>query len=229
MNFENVVLPQEKEFKSKVDVVFVIDNSQSMDSVKEEVKANIKNLVNKLKNENIEYNVGFVFYGHDDIYVKHLTDNIEEFLGSFKEVQSKDTGWNEFTLPAIDLACDMKWRDGAHRYIVIFTNEDIFGGYEPDEQIAKFDWILEKLKNLNIKVFYIGEDCDYYRKFKELPDSMYIVTKDFDNLDFTSLFDSMAKNISKSSIKKFESNDNVEKDIFDVRDYSTFMVRVFDI
>jgi uncharacterized protein YegL len=58
---------------------------------------------------------------------------------------------------------------------------------------------------------------------------MYIVTKDFKNLDFSELFNSMAKSISQSSIRKFESDDNVEKDIFNVRDFSTFMVRVFDI
>ena len=150
-------------------------------------------------------------------------------MESFKEVQTKETGWNEFTLPAIDLACDMKWRDGAHRYVVIFTNEDIYGGYDSDSQIEYFDSVLEKLQKMNVKVFYIGEDCDYYRKFKELPNSMYIVTKDFKNLDFEELFDSMGRSISQSSVKKFESDDDVEKDIFNVRDFSTFMVRVFDI
>ena len=177
--FENITLPKEEKIKSKADIVFVIDNSQSMDPVKEEVKKHIKNFVNKLKNDDVESRLGFVFYGHDAIYVKHFTDSVDEFIEAFKEVQNKDTGWNEFTLPAIDLACDMEYRDGAHRYIVIFTNEDIYGGYEADEQIAKFDWLLEKLKKLNIKIFYIGEDCDYYRKFKELPNSMYIVTKKF--------------------------------------------------
>ncbi|QCI27620.1 vWA domain-containing protein [Caminibacter pacificus] len=229
MGFENITLPQEESIKRKADVVFVIDNSGSMGPVKDEVKKHIKDLVNKLEKEDVESRLGFVFYGHDAIYVKHFTDDVDEFLESFKEVQTKDTGWNEFTLPAIDLAADLDWREGAHRYIVIFTNEDIYGGYESDEQIAKFDWLLEKLKKLNIKVFYIGEDCDYYRKFKELPNSMYIVTKDFKNLDFKELFDSMAKSISQSSVKKFESDDNVEKDIFNVRDFSTFMVRVFDI
>jgi uncharacterized protein YegL len=227
--FENITLPKEEKIKSKADIVFVIDNSQSMDPVKEEVKKHIKNFVNKLKNDDVESRLGFVFYGHDAIYVKHFTDSVDEFIEAFKEVQNKDTGWNEFTLPAIDLACDMEYRDGAHRYIVIFTNEDIYGGYEADEQIAKFDWLLEKLKKLNIKIFYIGEDCDYYRKFKELPNSMYIVTKNFKNLDFSELFNSMAKSISQSSVRKFESDDNVEKDIFNVRDFSTFMVRVFDI
>ncbi len=229
MNFENITLPQEEEIKSKADIVFVIDNSESMEPVKEEVKKHINSLVEKLREENVESRLGFVFYGHDAIYVKHLTDNVEEFLKAFKEVQTKDTGWDEFTLPAIDLAADLEWREGAHRYIVIFTNENIYGGYDPDAQIEYFDDVLEKLKKKNIKVFYIGEDCDYYRKFKELPNSMYIVTKDFKNLDFKELFDSMARSISQSSIKKFESDDNVQKDIFNVRDFSTFMVRVFDI
>ena len=229
MNFENITLPQEEEIKSKADIVFVIDNSESMEPVKEEVKKHINSLVEKLREENVESRLGFVFYGHDAIYVKHLTDNVEEFLKAFKEVQTKDTGWDEFTLPAIDLAADLEWREGAHRYIVIFTNENIYGGYDPDAQIEYFDDVLEKLKKKNIKVFYIGEDCDYYRKFKELPNSMYIVAKDFKNLDFKELFDSMARSISQSSIKKFESDDNVQKDIFNVRDFSTFMVRVFDI
>jgi uncharacterized protein YegL len=229
MGFENITLPQEEEIKSKADIVFVIDNSQSMDSVKDEVKKYIKDLVRKLKKENVESRLGFVFYGHDAIYVKHFTDSVDEFLEAFKEVQTKETGWNEFTLPAIDLAADLEWREGAHRYVVIFTNEDIYGGYDPDAQIEYFDDVFEKLKKKNIKVFYVGEDCDYYRKFKELPNSMYIVTKDFKNLDFEELFDSMGRSISQSSVKKFESDDDVEKDIFNVRDFSTFMVRVFDI
>jgi len=229
MSFENITLPQEEEIKSKADIVFVIDNSQSMDPVKEEVKKHVKNLVEKLDKENVDSRLGFVFYGHDEIYVKHFTDNVDEFLESFKEVQSKDTGWNEFTTPAIDLAADLEWREGAHRYIIVFTNEDIYGGYDPDSQIEHFDSVLEKLQKMNIKVFYVGKDCDYYRKFKDLPNSMYIVTKDFKNLDFKELFDSMAKSISQSSVKKFESDDNVQKDIFNVRDFSIFMVRVFDI
>jgi len=229
MSFEDIKLPENQELKYKADIVFVIDNSQSMDPVKQEINRHIEKFTEQLQNKNVNYRIGFVFYGHDVILLKHLTEDVNEFINSLEKAKSADTGWNEFTLPALDLAADFNWRKNSHRYIVVFTNEDIYGGYEADEQVAKFDWLLEKLKKLNIKVFYIGAECDYYKRFKDIPGSFYMTTKDFKDIDFDELFDSIVKSISQSCMKKFESNDTVDKDIFNVRDFSTFMVKVIDL
>jgi len=64
--------------------------------------------------------------------------------------------------------------------------------------------------------------------FQDLPGSLYIVTENFNDIDFDDLFNVFGKSIS-ANVEKLNIDNKVEKDIFNVRDFSTFMVRVFEI
>ena len=145
---------QKTSTKGKVDIVFVIDVSGSMMPVIEGVRNNVITFVDSLRdnaNNQIDYRLGLVLENCDTFWIKDFTKSIDEFRSILENMNS--TWSNEFTLPAIDIAADFDWDKNRHKFIIIFTDEDIKEGCEPEYQLSKYDELIDKLnkkKNKNI-------------------------------------------------------------------------------
>jgi uncharacterized protein YegL len=205
--------------KNKVDIVFVIDNSGSMGDVIEGVKNHITIFVNSLEqnaSNKVDYRIGFVMHGNDKILVKRFTDSAAEFQQAIIETKQYKTGWNEFGLPAIDIAADFPWDEKRHKFIIIFTDESTEGGHDPQFQLSKFDLLLSKLETLRTKIYYLGVDAEDYRRFKEVPGTYYEPNDTFDHVDFSELLNKIGKSVSQASGVSLQGGQNkVEKDLYD--------------
>ena len=209
--------------KNKVDIVFVIDNSGSMSSVIEGVKKHIDTFVTSLEtnaNKQIDFRIGFVMHGNEMILVKDFTNSVADFRQAMENTKNYDTGYDEFGLPAIDIAADFPWEEKRHKFVIIFTDEDVTGGHWSDEQLAKFPELLSKLEALRIKIYYLGVDSENYREFKKVPGTYYEPNEDFESVDFSSLLEKIGKSVSQASGVALQGGGRgFVKDIYNVESY----------
>jgi len=211
--------------KNHVDIAFVVDNSQSMNSVKDGIKRYINDFADTLAHGtgvDIDFRIGFVLHGHEKILIRQFTDDVEAFKSALINATDRhDTGWNEFGLPALDVAADFPWQKKRHKFILFFTDEGVGGGDKPDVQIAKFDELLTKLEELRVKLYFYGPDTQEYRHFQRVPGTEYNPTENFDNLDFSEILNSIAKSVSVSSSSPLDGSQNmgVQKDLYDIDSY----------
>lgn len=209
--------------KNKVDIVFVIDNSGSMSSVIEGVKNHINTFVTSLEsnaNNKVDYRIGFVMHGNEAILVKDFTTSTADFTNAMQDTKKYNTGFDEFGLPAIDIAADFAWEDRRHKFVIIFTDESTKYGREPQYQLSKFPQLLSKLETLKIKIYYLGVDADDYREFKKIPGTYYEPNDTFEHVDFSDLLNKIGKSVSQASGASLQGGQNsVSKDIYDVKSY----------
>ena len=207
--------------KNKVDIVFVIDNSGSMSDVIEGVKNHINTFVTSLEknaNNKVDYRIGFVMHGSEKILVKEFTTSAIDFQQSMQNTKNHDTGWNEFGLPALDIAADFPWEDKRHKFIIIFTDESTHSGHDTSFQLSKFDQLLSKLETLRTKIYYLGVDAEDYQRFKEVPGTYYEPNDTFEHVDFSELLNKIGKSVSQASGAGLQGGQNsVAKDLYDVK------------
>jgi len=209
--------------KNRVDIVFVIDNSGSMSSVIEGVKKHIDTFVTSLEtnaNKQIDFRIGFVMHGNERILVKNFTDSVADFKQAMERTRQYETGWDEFGLPAIDIAADFPWEEKRHKFVIIFTDEDVNGGHLPDIQLEKFPELLSKLEALRIKIYYLGVDSTNYREFKKIPGTYYEPNDDFESVNFSRLLEKIGKSVSQASGVALQGgNKGFAKDLYNAKNY----------
>ena len=211
--------------KNHVDICFVVDNSVSMNNVINGIKSYINQFADMLANGtgvDIDFRIGFVLHGHEKILVRQFTDDVEAFKSALiNATQRHDTGWDEFGLPALDVAADFPWQEKRHKFILFFTDEGVEGGDKPDVQMAKFDELLTKLEELRVKLYFYGPDTQEYRHFQRVPGTEYNPTDNFDSLDFSEILNSIAKSVSVSSSSPLDGSQSmgVQKDLYDINSH----------
>lgn len=233
--FDNIVFDgaqSEATSKNHVDICFVIDNSGSMISVIDGIKRYINQFADTLAHGtgvDIDFRIGFVLHGHEKILIRQFTDDVEAFKSALiNATQKHDTGWDEFGLPALDVAADFPWQKKRHKFILFFTDEgvgtDLNGrgaGHNPHFQMSKFDELLTKLEELRVKLYFYGPDTQEYRHFQRVPGTEYNPTIDFNNLDFAEILNSIAKSVSVSSSSPLDGSQSmgVQKDLYDINSH----------
>lgn len=212
---------QKASTKNKVDIVFVVDISGSMEPVIEGVKENINKFVNSLKdnvNNPIDYRLGLVLENCETFYIKDFTTSIDEFKNALNQFSA--TEYDEFTLPAIDMAADFPWDENRHKFIIIFTDEDVETGCNPEVQLEKYDMLIDKLNSLHIKLYYLGIHSDNYEKLKLVNDTYYEPHEDYNSVDFSELLIKVAKSVSQSSNTNLQkTKSSYPKDIYNVKKF----------
>jgi hypothetical protein len=208
--------------KNHVDICFVVDNSVSMDSVKEGIKMHINEFADTLAHGtgvDIDFRIGFVLHGQEKILIRQFTDDVEAFKSALiNATERHDTGWDEFGLPALDVAADFPWQKKRHKFILFFTDEGVGGGHDPQFQMSKYDELLSKLEELRTKLYFYGPDTTEYRHFQRVPGTEYNPTEDFENLDFSKILNSIAKSVSVSSSSPLDGSQSmgVQKDLYEI-------------
>jgi len=151
--------------KGVADVVFVIDRSGSMEPFIDALRDVINDFFDKMQKEDgVDARIGLIGQTGEEFIIKNFTKNTNEMKNALAQFTPMG---NEFTLPAIDWAADFPWDTTrkAHRIIVVITDEPLETGSEPDFQRSKMEELVQKLKDLKIKVLYFGYPCPEYRDF----------------------------------------------------------------
>lgn len=211
--------------KNHVDIAFVVDNSVSMNNVINGIKMYINDFADTLAHGtgvDIDFRIGFILHGHEKILIRQFTDDVEAFKSALMNATDRhDTGWNEFCLPALDVAADFPWQKKRHKFILFFTDEGVGGGHNPDFQMSKYDELLSKLEDLKVKIYFYGPDTTEYRHFQRVPGTEYNPTEDFKNIDFSKILNSIAKSVSVSSSSPLDGSQEigVQKDLYDINSH----------
>ena len=227
---KKIVIKQQpkRKLKGVADIVFVIDNSRSMRKFINELRSRINDFINTVGSNPqlswLDYRLGIVCATVKKekasympyFYELNFTSNIEEFK---KALGNIPLGGNEFTLPAIDRALDFPWRK-ATRIVIVFTDETIDTGYDPEYQKRQFPLLRKKIKNLHITLFLIAPKCKEYEELATLPKSIVSFLKDkkdFEDLSFiNTVLQFMGKTVSQSLVTDYKSQEVLNKEIYPI-------------
>ncbi len=192
---------QQQHIKGVADVVFVLDASYSMRPILEAVKDHIDTFVAGVQSgqQKIDLRLGLVVHPTDDapVEVYPFTDDIATFRANLAAVELSG---DEFTLPAIDAALDMPWRQRSRRFVIVFTDEPVRGGHDYKFQLSKFDDLKKKFSMLNIHGYIIAPRCKHYDSFSNVPkvERITMDRKELNSYDFSNLLSSMGKTVSST-------------------------------
>jgi len=218
--------PKERKGKGVADIVFCIDASGSMEPCIEGVKKHIQKLLDGiLSNPQLSYldwRLGIVAHDSTNFFILDFTNNLSRFKEALKKITS---GGNEFTLPALDWCLDFNWRDNAHKIIILFTDEPLEGGEEPEFQRSKIKELFEKIITLKAMVYFVGPDCPEYRDIQKLPKCIFEPIEehsDFFNIEFDKVMERIGKTLSGSIVYSQQAEKHkVNNDIYNIKDKIT--------
>jgi hypothetical protein len=228
--------------KKQVDLVLVVDSSESMAPCFDLLKQHLNHLLTYLKQSNFQVRIGLLAYaagivsgepvydftlvgGSGSSLLKELYSGQakpENFFGDFTRVTAalsklKAQG-NEDTLVAIDTAADFPFLppSEARRVIAVFTDEPLEEGVSERQPLAQLPRIIDKLTARRIQLFIAAPESDGLWELGSLEGAQIETISGGDGLrtvDFRKLFEQMGKTISMNTMQS-TAEKNWEKAIF---------------
>jgi len=199
-----MTMPQQgpPKIKGVADIVFCIDTSGSMSPCFEGVKEHVSDFVSGIQSDlqkPMDYRVGLVAAGCLEFQHTDFTDRSEQFASWVS--QAELSGGNELTLPAIDMCLDMEWRHGAHKVVVVLTDEPVAGGDQVEFQLSRLDELCAKVEALKVMLFIVAPPCPTYERLGNLDKAIYqeLTGQDFEGEDFHELMEQIGKTVSAST------------------------------
>ncbi len=150
----------------KVDVVFIIDKSGSMENSIDAVRRHLDRMIDRLRAAEMDFTLGVVSFHHSmvyewlgmDIKISPQTNNAEEIK---KLLRSMKVSGGERALDALMKAIEqVKFRPGADRHFILITDEYVSGTYPVDE-------VLRAAKRAGITIDVLGRDEPFQRTIAE--------------------------------------------------------------
>ncbi len=150
----------------KVDVVFIIDKSGSMENSIDTVRRHLDRMIDRLRAAEMDFTLGVVSFHHSmvyewlgmDIKISPQTTNAEEIK---KLLRSMKVSGGERALDALMKAIEqVKFRPGADRHFILITDEYVSGTYPVDE-------VLRAAKRAGITIDVLGRDEPFQRTIAE--------------------------------------------------------------
>jgi subtilase family serine protease len=145
----------------KVDIVFVIDTSSSMDREWETVCSSINDIVNLLLEHKID--VDYTIYGLRNRFAQWDCATVLKqviYNGTLKTAHFED--WGPGTTW---VALNYPWREGATRIIIPMSDENAYAGYpETDKDLYSIQEAIEAcvLNHVTVYPFYSTYDITYH-------------------------------------------------------------------
>jgi len=219
--------------KNTADIVFLLDASQSMEPCIEGVKEHILNFAGVFEEDtNQSWDIRLDFLAHQlqilpsggwklrlkSVYeneLKSIYGNGRFFTQKIDDFKNALTGvrpWgNESTLPALDCALDLPWRDhgSCRRIVIVMTDEQLETGANTEtpfaadiaSSMAKLDAVINKINGQKVILFLVAPDSEGYEKLASANKAAWITVAEGGGLagvDFGQILASMAKSITKS-------------------------------
>ncbi len=195
-----------------IDIVFVFDETGSMQDEIDAVRDNSLLFADILKSSNMDFRVALITFSDRIEKVKDFTSNIEEFKGWLSAIRADGGGDEpENDLDALARAMKFKFRSGAKVVFILITDAPYHQG----------DWVTKRymlplakqLKLEGIKVYPIAIKLEQYVWMARETEGSY-----FDILrDFSSMIEELATVITAQyRIKYIPSNssfDNTWRDV----------------
>ena len=225
---QTIVDVTKKERPSRlVDIVFLMDNSGSMEEEQEAVNRNVERFVEKLSREaNFDFRLGLCRFGARENQGFPLIENRGELVdtaGQFKELWEKNTiddipgfepGWDALHKSAKNF----NFRAGASKVFILITDESVTGHTSgPSDNIGKRGKreTAEVLKRNSVTVFSVVDKSrkkseeDYCRPFMGKSDRCIDISHSFKEIfaDISRLFERTYRVIYKSDL---ECEDNFQ-------------------
>ncbi len=132
-NFE-VTPPQQSGGVRQVDIVFLMDNSGSMQEEQNDVRNNVFNFVDSLEAGGVDFNLGLTRFGADanggDPILEDngsLTDRADYFRNNLWPRNTIDGGFEPGWDALYESAAGFNFRPGAQRVFILITDENITG------------------------------------------------------------------------------------------------------
>ena len=165
---------------NKVDIVFVVDASESMSPCFQKLRDNLRRFILPLNQASFEIRYGLLAYnaggdGHRAIYehtfiggnapnlvkdlyapnadiCQYFTTDPEKFLAVLDSVRTQG---DENTPLALDIASDFPFNtpDESRRVIALFSNEKLENGILENEPLGKFQQVLQKIAKRKIALY----------------------------------------------------------------------------
>ncbi|MBE6372453.1 MAG: VWA domain-containing protein [Lentisphaerae bacterium] len=181
---------------NKVDILFVVDASDSMSPCFQKLRDNLRRFIQPLNQASFEIRYGLLAYnagadGRNAIYEhtfiggndpslvkglyspqvntdKYFTSDANKFLTALESVRTQG---DENTLLALDTAADFPFRtpDESRRVIALFTNEKLEDGILENEPLAKFPQVLQKIAKRKISLYAYLPTSDSAALLTRLP------------------------------------------------------------
>ena len=180
-----VIPPQANSTKKIADIVFVHDDSGSLDDEASQVKANIETFLNKLDQSGIDYRVGLLPYGGGGGYsnpsgtVKHngnLHDNGADLISDINNMRFD--GGTERAFDAMNLASNsINWRQSTQKIIILVTDEDNDNGNINESTL------ITNLKNNGVTVYGLTRGhSEFNRIATATGGKIYSITSNFSDI-----------------------------------------------
>ncbi|GEM_PF-3196775 len=171
-----------------VDIVFVHDDSRSLDDEAAQVKANIQSFLAALSASNLDYRIGLVPYGGSGRYSSSppeglITNNGNLYRESASLIAEIDkmrfSGSTERAYAAMQLAVrNINWRPSTQKVLILITDEDNNGSSVPTESE-----LITELQTAGAMVYALTNPSNDYDEFDKIVaqtgGKLFNVTADF--------------------------------------------------
>ena len=215
----------------KVDIVFLIDASDSMTPCFEKLKENLKLFLKPLQDANFTVRYGLLAYsaGVDDGSVIYRHRGLDTAAGGIGSLYSANVDENNFFTPdqdvflrslasiktagdedtpvALDIAADFPFAPigDSRRAIALFSNEKIEDGVCGTEHLQQLNLVLQKIAKRKISLYAYIPGSEAAVGLSRLPKSIIRSVPEgpncWDNIDFGALMEAMGKSISVSTLQ----------------------------
>jgi hypothetical protein len=150
----------------KVDIVFVVDTSESMQDDIDAVRRHLGKMIDRFQKVDLDFTLGVVRFHHSlvyewlgmDITISPQTSNVE---GIREILRSMKVSGGERALDALmEAISKVKFRSGADRHFILVTDEYVKGTYPVSE-------VLRAAKRAKISIDVLGRDEPFQRTIAE--------------------------------------------------------------
>ena len=152
----------------KYDIVFVIDESGSMQEYINNVRDNIAAFVQGLRTDGVDVQLGLVEYGYGYLSVKkqELMDNVDAFVANLGAISVTNSGGENGLTAIMDEkngAVSMNFREGANKEFIVVTDE---GYMENDVVYSYYGGTAYSSNEVTGKLNAIGAKLDVFGAMK---------------------------------------------------------------
>ena len=143
--------------KDKLDIVFIVDASQSMGNNIKAVISHLNKMIDIFQSGELDFTIGVVTFRHGTLYsmigwdtrVLSQTTDIKKVKQELSSIRCRG---DEKALDALmQSIAEVEFRKGAERHFILLTDEYVSGSYSAIE-------VLNQIQKFNIKVDVIGID-----------------------------------------------------------------------
>ncbi len=141
-----------------VDIVFVIDQTYSMQPKVNEVKSNIAEFTQRLSARGVDYRLGMISFSDRIERRREFTEDVNEFIGWIDELRIGGGGDTpENALEGMFEASELKYRRSAQRIIILIS--DAMFHQKGDNGDGRTEWTTKTMAGLlfskNVRLFCV--------------------------------------------------------------------------